>query len=199
MSPKPFTEQEKEIVRLKLIDAAEKFLATTGIKKTSVEEIAKAAGISKGAFYLFYDSKELLFLDALEREQMRTHEEILRRVAQAATVQEGFVTAVVQMYRSYVTKPWLIAIAGEDYEILLRRIPPERIAQHIELDDATTRRLFEMIGRGLTIEPELLSAALRMLFMGILHRKEVGERWADGAFELMVTAIAAQIFGEETK
>lgn len=199
MSPKPFTEQEKVIVRRRLIDAAERFLATTGIKKTSVEELAKAAGISKGAFYLFYASKELLFLDALEREQILIHEEILRRVATATSVQEGFVLAVVQMYRGYVAKPWLIAFTGEDYEMLLRRIPPERIAQHIELDDTTTRRLFEFIGSGLTIEPEMLSAAMRMLFMGILHRKEVGEAWADKAFEFMVQALACRIFGEETK
>jgi AcrR family transcriptional regulator len=30
------------------------FLTTYGIRKTNVEDLTRAAGISKGAFYLFY-------------------------------------------------------------------------------------------------------------------------------------------------
>ncbi len=197
MSPKPFTPNEKDLVRSKLLDAAERFLATTGLRKTTVDELARAAGISKGAFYLFFESKELLFLDALEREQARIHEAILARVAGAASKRQGFTAAVMEMYRGFVAKPWLLALAGEDYELLLRRIPPERIAAHIELDDASTRRLQALMGEGLGIEPELLSAALRMLFLGVLHRREVGEELADRAFELTVQALAEKVFVEE--
>lgn len=196
MSPKPFSAQEKEIVREKLIGAAERCLASAGIRKTSVEELARAAGISKGAFYLFYGSKELLFLDALEREQARIHDAILARVKSAPTGKEGFVSAVVTMYRDFAAKPWLLSLAGEDYELLLRRVPQERIAQHIALDDASTRRLGALIGRGMGVAPELLSAALRMLFLGVLHRKEVGEALADEAFAFVVGAVADRIFGE---
>lgn len=197
MSPKPFTTQEKEMVKTKLIDAAEKSLAAAGIRKTSVDELARAAGISKGAFYLFYASKELLFLDALEREQARIHEAILERVAGARSPREGFVTAVVQMYRDFIAKPWLLSLAGEDYEILLRRIPQERILQHIELDDASTRRLQALLGERANLRPEVLSAALRVLFMGILHRREIGEEQTDTAFEFLVEAVADRMFREE--
>jgi AcrR family transcriptional regulator len=197
MSPKPFSGQEKEMVKSKLIDAAEKSLATAGIRKTSVDELARAAGISKGAFYLFYDSKELLFLDALEREQARIHEAILARVAQAHSPKDGFVTAVVLMYRDFIAKPWLLSFTGEDYEILLRRIPQERIQQHIELDDASTRRLQALLGERANLQPEVLSAALRLLFLGTLHRKEVGEEQTDAAFEFLVQAIADKLFQEE--
>jgi AcrR family transcriptional regulator len=199
MSPRAFTNRERELVHCRLIDAAERFLATTGIRKTSVEELARAAGISKGAFYQFYAGKELLFLDALEREQARIHDEILNRVASCASRREGFVSAVLQMYRDFVAKPWLLAFTGEDYEVLLRRIPPDRIRQHIELDDASALSLQRMLGEGLAVEPELLSAALRMLFLGVLHRREVGEAWADRAFEFMVEAVACRIFKEENR
>jgi AcrR family transcriptional regulator len=197
MSPKAFSPQEKEIVKARLIDAAEKYLATTGIKKTSVDELARAAGISKGAFYLFYESKELLFLDALEREQTHIHDAILERVAAAQTRRQGFVSAVVQMYRGFTAKPWLMRLSGEEYEILLRRIPQERILQHIELDDASTCRLQALLGEGTCVPPGVLSAALRMLFLGTLHRKEVGEALADEAFEFMVEAVADRLFQEE--
>lgn len=194
MSPKAFSAQEKDLVRSKLIDAAGSFLATTGIRKTSVEELAHAAGISKGAFYMFYESKELLFLDALEQEQALIHDTIISRTAKASTRRDAFVAAVTEMYHSFIAKPWLLAFAGEEYELLLRRIPPERIAEHIALDNASMRRLLGLLGEGLSVSPELLSAAMRMLFMGILHRREVGEQWADPAFEFMLEALADRMF-----
>lgn len=44
-----------------------------GYKKTGVDELCRQAGISKGAFYLFYASKEALFCEVLcsVQEQMR--------------------------------------------------------------------------------------------------------------------------------
>lgn len=36
-----------------------------GYKKTSVDELCRQAGISKGAFYLFFESKEALFCEVL--------------------------------------------------------------------------------------------------------------------------------------
>jgi AcrR family transcriptional regulator len=50
-----------------LMEAARAF-ARFGFKKTSVDEIAKAAGVAKGTIYLAADSKEDLFYQALHRE-----------------------------------------------------------------------------------------------------------------------------------
>lgn len=56
-----FTEQEVQIIKSKLKEAARQFAVTTGVRKTSVDQLALATGISKGAFYKFYPSKEALF------------------------------------------------------------------------------------------------------------------------------------------
>ena len=195
MSPKAFTEEEKQIVRSKLIEAAMKFLATTGIKKTTVEELAKAAGISKGAFYIFYDSKELLFLDALEEEQAKIHEAIITNMQKYEDKKEGFVAVVSQMYRHFMTNTWMLSLTNDEYEVLLRRVPQERIAAHIALDDASTKRMTEVIA-GLNINSELISSIMRMLFMCTLHRNEVGPL-VDDAFLFMLKAVADRIFTEE--
>ena len=36
------------------------------MRKTSVEQLTEAVGISKGSFYKFFESKELLFFTVLE-------------------------------------------------------------------------------------------------------------------------------------
>jgi AcrR family transcriptional regulator len=192
MSPRPFTSEEKQRVRERLIAAAQRFLSSTGVKKTTVEDLAKSAGISKGAFYLFYDSKELLFMDALDSAQKVIHDTIVERIRQYSDKRVGFVEVTVAMYRDFMAKPYLIAISGEEYETLLMRVPHEKIEQHIASDDIASKRFCEELGVT-GVSPELLSAILRMLFLGILRRGEVGPL-ADDAFEFTLRAVADKLF-----
>ncbi|MDD5018253.1 MAG: TetR/AcrR family transcriptional regulator [Eubacteriales bacterium] len=196
MSPRPFSTEEKTLVRQKLIDAAQEYMSTTGIRKTSVEDLCRAAGISKGAFYSFYDSKELVFMDALDAVQQRIHDTIIRELHAHPSKREGFVSATLRMYQDFMNKPWLLALTESEYEILLRRIPKARIDKHIALDDASSKRLIDELGGGIKVDPQLISAVLRMLFMTILHRQEIGE-YADKAFHFMLQAVASALFSEE--
>jgi AcrR family transcriptional regulator len=51
-----------------ILTEAARIFARFGFKKTSVDEIAKAAGVAKGTIYLAAESKEDLFYQALHRE-----------------------------------------------------------------------------------------------------------------------------------
>jgi AcrR family transcriptional regulator len=52
-----------------LMDEAMHIFSLKGFAQTSIQEIALAAGISKGAFYKHYESKESLFIELLKRHQ----------------------------------------------------------------------------------------------------------------------------------
>ncbi|HEO8422471.1 TetR/AcrR family transcriptional regulator [Niallia sp. FSL W8-0635] len=68
--------KEKEKI---IIDSAIKFFAQKGFSSTSVQEIASDCGISKGAFYLYFKSKESLLYKILQYyydELIKTFEEI---------------------------------------------------------------------------------------------------------------------------
>ena len=54
----------KEKERL-IIEMAMRLFATKGVNATSVQEIVTACGISKGAFYLYFKSKDELLLATL--------------------------------------------------------------------------------------------------------------------------------------
>lgn len=194
MSPKAFTEQEKEIIQGKLMDAAEQFLSTTGVRKTTVEDLAKAAGISKGAFYSFYESKEVLFWEALMRVHMRLHEIINLYIKEHQASRESFIEMIDSMYRGFTEKPWILNLIEGDYEVLMRRIPQEMIVRNAEIDNTTMKEFENFIADKTEIDPELISAVMRMLFLSVLHRKEIGREWADEAFMLMINALADYIF-----
>jgi AcrR family transcriptional regulator len=64
---KAFSEQEREIINEKLLAACEECWNLFGYQKTNIRDLCSKAGISSGAFYLFYESKELLFIETADR------------------------------------------------------------------------------------------------------------------------------------
>ncbi len=63
--PRAFTETEKEKIRGSLIESGRECFARYGLSKTTVEDLVKPAGIAKASFYLFFDSKEALYVDTV--------------------------------------------------------------------------------------------------------------------------------------
>ena len=58
MSPKTLTTTQKESQRQHIFERSKVPIVRYGFKKVSVDDIVKAAGIAKGTFYLYFDSKE---------------------------------------------------------------------------------------------------------------------------------------------
>ena len=65
--PRPISRQEKSALnRQRLLDAAAKVISKSGLVGASLQEIAAAAGLTKGAVYSQFDSKEDLLLALLD-------------------------------------------------------------------------------------------------------------------------------------
>jgi len=56
--PQIFDEEGREKVRITLLESGFELIKTHGLKKTSISDITKSAGIATGTFYNFFDSKE---------------------------------------------------------------------------------------------------------------------------------------------
>ena len=60
--------QQQLQTREQLLRSAGEILSNEGAEQVSVEEVAEAAGYSKGAFYSNFESKEELFVELLDRQ-----------------------------------------------------------------------------------------------------------------------------------
>lgn len=58
---------KRQLKEHKIIDAAIEVMATTGYQKSKMDDIAKAAGITKVTLYSYFDSKENLYLAIMYR------------------------------------------------------------------------------------------------------------------------------------
>lgn len=61
--------ESQQLTRVKLVDAAERVFVRAGFDAASVEQIAAAAGFSRGAFYSNFKSKGEIFLALLDRKR----------------------------------------------------------------------------------------------------------------------------------
>lgn len=72
-----FTDEEREIIKRKIIDRGKDCFARYGIKKTSIEDLTKDLGIAKSSFYSFFSSKEDLFLQIFKEEREALKDNLL--------------------------------------------------------------------------------------------------------------------------
>ena len=63
--PPAFTAEEKARITGLLLDAGHRLFAAQGLRKTSLDELVVPAGIAKSSFYVFFDSKEALYLELM--------------------------------------------------------------------------------------------------------------------------------------
>ncbi|MDR3575692.1 MAG: TetR/AcrR family transcriptional regulator [Anaerolineaceae bacterium] len=198
--PKGFTEHEKELISKRLIEQGYKLFSAYGLKKTNVEEIAQAAGISKGAFYLFYESKEALFMDVTELAERQFRQQVLAAVDQPGPSPRARFLAVLQVAFSLVkTIPVLQFITSGDYDILFRRVPPEKLQQHLAADRTFFEELFARCAQaGIPIKAHIddVTALLYAVILAYLHEDDLGRGSLGRSMELQLELIAAFCVGE---
>jgi AcrR family transcriptional regulator len=135
-----FTEREKENIKNKLQEACKQSWTQYGYKKTSVDELCRQAGISKGAFYLFFESKEALFCEVLcsvQRQVCDTASKIMEKEKNKYGVAE----ALKFIYREYDKNNFLYNTNKTDFTILMNRLSVEQ-AKKLEESNHISQQLF---------------------------------------------------------
>jgi AcrR family transcriptional regulator len=199
--PKGFTERERELIRERMLEQGYRLFSAYGLKKTTVSEIAAAAGISKGAFYLFYKSKEALFLDVVEEKaEKRFRQEVLDVIDLPGPSPRARLLAVLKKaFSLFKTIPMLQFFRGSDYDLLFRRIPPEQLQQHVESDlvffDQFITRC-QQAGIPIQVRPEEISALLYTLVLSFVHEDDWGVNNLGRATDVLLELIAAFCLGE---
>lgn len=120
-----FSDAEKDNIRNKLIDECGKSWMLIGYKKTKIDELCSKVGISKGAFYAFFDSKEHLFCRVFDVFQER--HKALEETLPAFPEKEDISHMLKQLYLEYNKTNILTQRNSPDFISFLNRAPKEWI------------------------------------------------------------------------
>ncbi len=110
-------------VKQEIIDVAARLFARYGFKKTSIDDVAMAAGIGKGSVYLHFASKEEIFAEVVGRMSDRMLDALAAAVKRARSP-AGKVRAFVEAKLTSVAR---LAVAhGVREEAVLEILPAAR-------------------------------------------------------------------------
>ena len=187
-----FTEQEKENIKRNLQENCKQSWTRYGYKKTSVDELCRQVGISKGAFYLFYESKEALFCQVLcsvQEQICHAASEIMEQYKD----RHGAAEAIKYIYREYDKNNFLYQSDSTDYIILMNKLS-EKQAEEIRESNQRSRQLFA--GRTylkFKVDAELALSVIYSLIMNIKN-KDILPRNHMETFDFMVDHLIDSLF-----
>ncbi len=189
-----FTDYESQQIREALLKEARRCAVTLGMRKTSVEQLTQAAGISKGSFYKFYESKELLFFTVLEdvhTEVYQVAEETLRKTKDLPPVERGARTILAACRK--LSETGAMTFIENDARTLLQRLPENVKAEHYHDDEVHIRALLE---EGGLIPPggmALAAATVRGLILTVSHQEQIGALYPQ-VLETLVRGACRELF-----
>lgn len=195
--PKAFAEPEKAIIRQQLRTQGQQLFAQHGLKKTSIDDLVQAVGISKGAFYLFYDSKEELLLEILEHIESDLQTSVLTYATRADRNARQNVNALLHHFLlRWDAYPLLKQFGQEEYMLLVRKVPAERVQRHADRDEAFITNFtakLEQEGIPMQAPPRVIVNLIKSLFFVNLHRNDLGEEEYRETMAILVDLVAGYV------
>jgi AcrR family transcriptional regulator len=211
--PQIFSETDRQAIRRTLREKGRELFLRYGLRKTKVSELARAAGIAKGTFYHFFDSKEELCLEIFhhEEEDLRGRlRELLARHEDA----RGALRAVLDFSLRFAREDSLLARLREsgeyallarlresgEYALLARGAGQARLAEHLSRDVEFVESLLTALrakGALCPLPPEVVAGILRAVVLLAFHEQEIGPGLYAPALEHLVDWIAQGITGME--
>ncbi|WP_436344376.1 TetR/AcrR family transcriptional regulator [Natronorubrum sp. FCH18a] len=191
-----FTDEKRERVRQSLRDAGRERFARQGVRKTTITELTESAGIGTGTFYQFYDSKEDLYLDILERYA----EELIPRLLRVSfethdDPETAIATLLEETLDELESNPLLRKVILEDEVTYLRNQVSddelsEKRAQSVEVFLPYIERWYDE-GRVVGANPEAVAHAIRATTRLVQQKEQIGEDRYPAVRDTLIAAVAA--------
>ncbi|OAF09871.1 transcriptional regulator [Bradyrhizobium centrolobii] len=195
------TEKKREGRRQQVLEAALACFSEDGFHQTGMADIVKRSGLSHGAVYLYFRSKDDL-IEALADDRHR-REAVLNSVAQGSSDPLEALHALVRVYAQWLTEPAgearrRVGIHGWAEALRNRRVRAS-VVEGIDMPRALIVALIEraqhdgLIKRHL--DADATARVLIAIFQGFVLQKCWGE---DIDVEACMTAVAGVIDGFRT-
>jgi AcrR family transcriptional regulator len=160
-------ERRIEHTRSLLLDAAEGVFSEKGFTAATLDDIAYAAGYTKGAIYKHFATKEDLFLAVSDRYWRRYFDNFAEVMASASSVGARELEQIAQRWRQLsVDRGAEQAALGLEFTLYLKRNPEARervAAKRSEVVDQLAAFIvagMERLGATLLIAPEVFARTL---------------------------------------
>lgn len=201
--PSAFTAEEKIRLTRVLLETGHALFTTQGLRKTSLDDLVAPAGIAKSSFYLFFDSKESLYLDLMVARMAEVKRKVVDGALLAgADARDGlrrFLHAAVAelandpLYRRLMTHP-------EEMDAATRKLDPARIAATPD-NPVTALAAFiserQDAGALVPADPAVITGVLRAVLLLPMHTDRLGAAHYPQILDLLIDIVATGLTDPE--
>ena len=188
---KSFSEHERNLIKQNLINACKECWNRYGYQKTGIRELAEMAAISTGAFYQFYDSKELLFVDTVqeyEKELISLFENAMQKYPGKRGVAEGLKALTFAVSNM----PWITSMQ-EEWAVIARKLPPDFVEKDFLKDRNRIEKLIKTYGLKTKQNTEITTQIIDIIMASVGQLKFIpGDTSA--AFGFIIDAVVDKLF-----
>ncbi len=194
--PRAFTEVERQAIRTKLMAAGRACFLRYGLKKTTIDDLVKPAGIAKASFYLFFKHKEALFVEIMMEEMPA----MMRRLLEGSFgTTDDTRQALVLLIKGIARE-----IQANEFSRIMLDDPSElqRLAASLDVDDILQRslgfflplaeRVIEAQAQGDIIpgDPQQILYSLGLIKLVALNRDKMPDELYESMMEFVPEVLA---------
>ncbi|HQQ62373.1 MAG TPA: TetR/AcrR family transcriptional regulator [Pseudomonadales bacterium] len=110
---------KRDRTRLALVEAAIEILADKGLEGTSIDELMRVAGMARGTFYNYFESRDALACAASDHIRARLYDSVVDRIPADYTPEETFTCITLGFIHYSLQRPktgWaLVRIGGSSH------------------------------------------------------------------------------------
>jgi AcrR family transcriptional regulator len=194
--PRAFSPQEKESIRRSLITAVLEQTAQGGLRSVSIDSLVTRAHISKGAFYLFYTSKEWSVLDAVRFVQDAARRDFAE-IANSDNSVRLPRRLLEELFAVFSRYPLLREISDSNNLVeLFRALPASLADEEFQSDEAFFRSVFEPLVAAKKVRDlslDVLCGLPRLVLAMELQKPLIGNDRYDALKTLLIAGLSKEL------
>lgn len=197
--PPIFTMEQRDALKVRLLEIGIELIVSSGIKKMSISKVTGKAGIAKGTFYNFFESKERFVI-----EMIHYRKEEIYRCINSLVEGNGFLDRqglqILLSKFSFSGKSNVLSIFSQEDVLWLRENCKEEYVLDSMKEDMIMKQLFAHVkGLNPRMNYHVVANYLKTISLMYEHKSEMHQDALDETQQLMVQAMLDYMFREEER
>ena len=172
----------REVRRKEILDAAMRCYSKKGYHATTMDDITRESGLTKGGIYWHFKSKRELYIEML-REHKKVHLGLWQRIDEIKVKEDALIQGGLLFLREHIDNEWLFNV-NKELSIEATRneeVRAEFESMYDEIKENIKRQFRQAYEQGLTRKIDLDSTAIIVITVveGILNQYWQSEKKLD--------------------
>lgn len=192
--PPIFSIEKREEIKTKLLEKGVDMIKNRGIKKMTVDDISESAGIGKGTFYHFFESKEAYVYEVIMFSKEKILNFINKAIEEKGGIDKQTLFNMLQTF-SFTSKNNIISFMTKEDEDWLKNKLPEKFEPNPKQEEHIADFILgHAIGAKPNINNHFIINMIKIMAMTAESSSELYQDTLDENMSMMINMLCNYIY-----